>query len=891
MNRTKTKWGVPAHAARKTLLILSLLLAVAALLSPGRAKAQTAAGTSIGNQAAATYTDSSSVSRIATSNLVTTIVQQVGSLTLTANGAKTATPGSPVFYPHTLTNTGNGSDSFTLTLAPAQSGAFTLTGTHIYFDATGSGVPSNFTDLAGTSVTVAPGAANAYHFVTTGTVPPGATPGQTNNFPVTATSVFDATKSATDTDVTTVDSNAVINVTKTMSANTGAAGSGPYTVTLTYTNTGNNTATTFTMVDALPAGMTYVATSGRWSVTGATVLTDATGDVQPAAGSPHIDYSVTGNTITAIVNQVATGVSGQVTFQVNIAAGTAPGILNNTATDSYNDGSGTTVNGTSNTYNFTVRQSAAVTISDTGVAANDNDATINGIDTINSAAQGSTVTFTDVLTNTGNGTDSFDIIIPSNTFPAGTVFSFYKSDGVTPLIDTTGNSIPDTGPLATGASYTVIVKATLPAGATGGPFNATITATSTVVGALNAGANASMTDRLVAITSNAVDLTNNAAIGSPGVLGTGAGPEVSVVVNNATNPGTTTTFTLFVNNTSGAGTADSFNMVASSTTVFASSNTLPAGWTTTFRLSNGADCTAANLGSVISNTGTVNGGTNLLVCAVVSVPSGYAAGAQAVYFQSKSPTSGALDVIHDQVTVNTVHSVTLTPNGSNQIFPGGSVVYTHQLTNNGNVSEPITFTNPITSDTQVGWSSVFYQDTNTNGTLDAADQAISTATTFTLTPGQSVTLFVKVTSPAGAAVGTIDATTPRAGYNATFATAQDQSTVIAGELRLVKDQSLDATCSGTPGAFVQANITVGAVPGACVIYRITATNAGVSNITTVVVSDATPAFTVYFNNPVASTTVGTISAPANGTAGTITATVGTLTPSQSAVIIFAVKIQ
>ena len=62
--------------------------------------------------------------------------------------------------------------------------------------------------------------------------------------------------------------------------------------------------------------------------------------------------------------------------------------------------------------------------------------------------------------------------------PAGTVFTLYKSDGVTPLIDTTGNSIPDTGPLAAGASYTVIVKAALPAGSTGGPFNATITATS-----------------------------------------------------------------------------------------------------------------------------------------------------------------------------------------------------------------------------------------------------------------------------------------------------------------------------------------------------------------------------------------------------------------------------
>jgi uncharacterized repeat protein (TIGR01451 family) len=891
MNRTKSKWGVPALAAKKTLLTLSLLLAVAALLSPGSANAQTAAGTSIGNQAAATYTDSSSVSRFATSNLVTTIVQQVSSLTLTANGAKTATPGSPVFYPHTLTNTGNGSDSFTLTLAPAQSGAFTLTGTHIYLDANGDGIPDNFTDLTGTSVAVTPGAANAFKFVITGTVPPGATAGQTNNFSVTATSVFDNTKSASDTDVTTATSNGVINLNKTMSSNSGAAGSGPYTVTLTYTNTGNNTATIVTMVDALPAGMTYVAASGRWSVTGATVLTDATGDVQPAAGSPHIDYSVTGNTITAIVNQVASGVSGQLTFQVNIAAGTAPGILANTATDSFNDGSGTTVNGSSNTYNFAVRQSAAVTISDTGVAANDNDGTVNGIDTINAAAQGATVTFTDVVTNTGNGTDSFDITIPSNTFPAGTVFSFYKSDGVTPLIDTTGNSIPDTGPLAAGASYTVIVKATLPAGATGGPFNATITATSTVVGALNAGANASMTDRLVAITADTVDVTNNAAIGGVGVLGVGAGPEASAVVNNATNPGTTTTFTLYVNNTSGVGTADSYNMLASSTTIFGASNTLPAGWTATFRLSNGADCTAGNLGSVISNTGTVNGGANLLVCAVVSVPSGYAGGAQAVYIQAKSPASGALDVIHDQVTVNTIHSVTLTPNGSNQIFSGGSVTYVHQLTNNGNVSEPITFTNPITSDTQAGWSSVFYQDTNANGTLDAGDQAISTATTFTLTPGQSVTLFVKVTSPVGAAVGTIDDTTPRAGYNGTFATAQDQSTVIAGELRLLKEQTLDATCSGVAGAFVQSNITAGAVPGACVIYRLTATNAGVSNITSVVVSDATPAFTVYFNNPAASTTVGTITAPANGTAGTITATVGTLTPSQSAVIIFAVKIQ
>ena len=872
-------------------LLLSVVALAMFLVPTGAFAQQTAAGTSIGNQASATYTDSSSVSRTATSNVVTTIVQQVASLTLTANGAKTASPGSAVFYPHTLTNTGNGSDSFTLTLAPAQSGAFTLTGTHIYLDANGDGIPDNFTDLTGTNVTVAPGAANAFKFVITGTVPAGATAGQTNNFSVTATSVFDNTKAGSNTDTTTATANAVINVNKVMSSNSGASPSGPYTVTLTYTNSGNSTATTVNIGDALPAGMTYVAGSGRWSVTGATVLTDATGDVQPAAGSPHIDYSVTTNVITAIVDQVAPGVSGQITFQVNIAAGVAPSVLTNTATLSYNDGSGTTVNGTSNNYNFTVRQSAAVTISDTGVAANDNDGTINGIDTINAAPQGGTVTFTDVVTNTGNGTDTFDITVPSNTFPAGTVFTLYKSDGVTPLIDTNGNSIPDTGPLAAGASYTVIIKAALPAGATGGPFNATATATSTVSGALNAGANASMTDRLVAITASSVDLTNNAALGNPGVLGVGPGPEASAVVTNATNPGTTTTFTLYVNNTSAANVADSYDLLASNTTTFGSSNTLPAGWSVTFRASNGADCTAANLGAVISNTGVVNGGTAKLVCAVISVPNNFAAGGQAVYFQSKSPTSGALDQIHDQVTVNTIHNVTLTPNGSNQIFPGGSVVYTKNLTNNGNVTEAITFTNPITSDNLASWTSVFYQDTNTNGVLDAADQAVTTATTFNLTPGQSVVMFVKVTAPAGAAVGAIDTTTTRAGYNGTFATAQDTTTVIAGELRLLKEQTLDAGCTGVAGTFGQGNITAGAVPGACVIYRITATNAGTSNITSVVVSDATPAFTVYHNVPPASTTVGSIVAPANGTAGTISATVGTLTPTQSAVIIFAVKIQ
>src|SRR5258708_14175102 len=134
-----------------------------------------------------------------------------------------------------------------------------------------------------------------------------------------------------------------------------------------------------------------------------------------------------------------------------------------------------------------------------------------------------------------------------------------------------------------------------------------------------------MTDHLGAFTASTVDVTNNAAIGSPGVLGVGAGPEVAVVVNNATNPGTSTTFTLYANNTSGASVADSYDLLASSTTVFGGSRTLLTGWSVTFRASLGADCSAANLGSMISNTGVLDGGTAKLACAVITVPASYAA--------------------------------------------------------------------------------------------------------------------------------------------------------------------------------------------------------------------------------------------------------------------------
>jgi uncharacterized repeat protein (TIGR01451 family) len=241
-------------------------LAVAACAGLGAvAIAAPPAGTTIGNQATATYQDAAANSYTVTSNPVTTVVQQVAGLTLTANGTRVAAPGGQAVFPHVVTNNGNGTDSFTLGASNIGGDDFDLTGLVLYVDADGNGVPDNFTPVT----TTGPLAAGAsYRFVAVGSVPGTRLSGDVSTITVNAVSVFDAGQSAVNTDQVTVSSNAVINVTKSINSPSGASPSGPYTYTLTYTNSGNATAGSVRLTDLIPAGMTYVAGSARWSSTG-----------------------------------------------------------------------------------------------------------------------------------------------------------------------------------------------------------------------------------------------------------------------------------------------------------------------------------------------------------------------------------------------------------------------------------------------------------------------------------------------------------------------------------------------------------------------------------------------------------------------------------------------
>ena len=862
-------------------------LATFIILFGGGSKANAAptAGTVIGNQATATYQDTTGTSRTTSSNLVLTTVSQVKSFTLTADGAKTAAPGQTVYYPHTITNTGNGTDTYTLNVSTT-GGTFAHTGLAYFIDANGDGVPDNSTPITSTGPIPA---GTQFKFVVAGVVPASTTSGQTGTIGVGATDT--GTNTASNTDTTTV-ANSVINVTKSLSTTTGASPSAaPITITLAYVNPGTTAALNVVLTDALPSGMTYVAGSGRWSASGTTALSDGAGG-DPAG----INYTVTGSTVSATITSVGAGVSGNVTFQINIAGGLPPTNAGNAAVTTNTATFATSTQATANTNAVTYAVAPTTAVAATG-------------STVPAAGQGATVAFTNTITNNGNGTDSFDITFPTpgnpgNNFPAGTTFALFQSDGVTTLLDSNGNGTPDTGPLAPGASYNVVLKATLPAGATGGPFSVTKTATSK----FDPTKTATATDTLTAITNNTVDLTNNTArtdstpagtanAGNAATTGFGPGT-ASVIVTNTVIPSAsaaaTTAFRLLVNNTSTV--ADSYDLSLTSA--------LPAGWSVAFSNDGGAG-NCSTLGAALTNSGPLAAGTNKLVCAVVTVPAintgNAVAGTSNLTFKVQSPTTPAsADTIVDAVTVNPVHNVTLTPNGAQQTFPGGSVTYTHTLKNNGNGAETVTFPSGFLTDSQAaaGWTSALYIDSNGNGVLDVGtDTQVTTATTLPLAPNASSTLFVRVFAPASATgLSPADVAAVTATYNGGAATtsATDTTSVTDGLLLQKAQAAVGCTAAG-PFTYSTAAIAAGpnTAPGQCIAYQITATNTTVGSITSVVLSDNIPANTTRNDGcgaPVATggATVGGTSA--NGTGGTVTASLATLASSASSQFTFCVRI-
>lgn len=156
--------SLPPRLALKPTAPWAGILVLASGLLFGGSQAWAAAppaNTVIGNQATADYIDPNGLTQSATSNMVRTTVQQVGSFNLdgytTAStvvvNTKTGAASAVLYAPHVLTNTGNGADGFAIKVEFPNT-PNTLAGTSVYADANFDGLPDSTTALC--SVTPVP---------------------------------------------------------------------------------------------------------------------------------------------------------------------------------------------------------------------------------------------------------------------------------------------------------------------------------------------------------------------------------------------------------------------------------------------------------------------------------------------------------------------------------------------------------------------------------------------------------------------------------------------------------------------------------------------------------------------------------------------------------------
>jgi uncharacterized repeat protein (TIGR01451 family) len=645
-------------------------------------------------------------------------------------------------------------------------------------------------------------------------------------------------------------------------------------------------------------GFTYRAGSATWSA-GATALTDAytvgTPDATVGSSDAHYEAVTTGaeTIIRATLTNIGPNVSGTLSFQVEVLATAAAGTSTTTNSASFgidadSDPTNNTLTQYSNASPYDVQPSMAVVFNDGGsVTDGGNTRPVDtDVDSPNnpdlayaaSASPGQTLIFNNTAWNTGTDDDTFNIVLNTlagTNWPTGTTFRLYKSDGASPLTDSDGDGTPDTGPVAAGGSYTVVVRATLPAGACDptcpdGPFDLQVTATS----AGDPSQSNVAYDRLGALVAPVVDLAN-----SSGTVDSGVDQDVVDVAPTttlATLPGGSVVFDLFVRNEGGA--SDSYGLSYSASNF--DPGTVPAGWTVQFRTLASGSCSVTG-GTVITSVGPLAAGAEQQFCAVVAVPADGLAATTSVYFRVKSQVTGASDVKHDAVTISPVNQLTLQPSHTGQVAPGGTVVYPYSLSNNGNTTcgPADAFTFSVSESLQAeGWTFVLYRDVTGDGQIDAGDTVIDPATGIaglTLSPGDEVKLLVKVFAPAGAAAGATDVVTLTAsggcGGSATNSNAAAATTtVIVGQVRVLKTQAIDHDCDGTPSLPGGDPRTAGAShsaapmevrPGECILYRVSATNEGVAEIIGLSLADTLPTFTDFSAGPTCSKGSGSYSAP------------------------------
>ena len=842
----------------------------------------------ISNMAVGEYSEEgSTVVQVARSNLVQTTILPVYSLNLVAANNKTVVAGQTVYFNHILTNTSNETDQYTFAVSNNSTGDdfdFVNSSLTVYLDANNDGVPDG---LPITGYTL--GAGQSVGLVVAASIPNTISTGKVANLTLAVTSANGASGTNSNVDKATVTDQSTLVVRKKFSQITAANGD-VVTIRLDYQNPTNTIVPTATLTDTLGSNLTYEVNTGKWN--GVTVY-DAVGGTADPTG---INYSVTSNVVTATLTNIPANTIGYIEFNVKInksIAGRIENVINVTgpATD------------TSNTAVVNVLPVYAVRINGSSSNVNDNTSII----TASAVSQGGELKFTNYVWNTGNTTDRFNLTLTNNNFPVGSQIELYRADGVTPLLDSNADGIPDTGLLAANTNLPVVVKVRLPSSYT--VSTPTAFAVSPRAQSVGDGSKTSTIQDQGTLTpvSQLVDLTNspeNTGLGNGAVENNnGSAWKTILAVKSSSNSvaGGQAIFPLKISHT-GVGTE--YLLSANASSDF-SSLTLPAGVNRVrfYTSSNGTDCSV--LGNEIGKTRYLNDGETQLVCAVVEVDKVNNDVTVPIYFRVISTSfvatgNPAQDTIKNAVEIQSVNAkpkLEFTPDLHAQVAPLGTVVYRHLLTNPAATD----FTGSygfIINNSESSFNSVLFLDLDGDGKFSSGDLNIRTLADLpngkVVAHGQ-IQLLLQVTNVVNNNLNQANTTVVNLtdSSNQVIASIKDVTTVKQSQLTLTKLQARDFDCNGTADeSYTTNSLNIGKQgngQGQCVLYKVILTNTSATGLSTAFTfRDMTPAYTVLSQSPTC-TSCSSMTAPTVGNAGAVSGTLNSVAANQSYEFNFGVR--
>ena len=485
-----------------------------------------------------------------------------------------------------------------------------------------------------------------------------------------------------------------------------------------------------------------------------------------------------------------------------IAAGTPAGtVISNFATMNYKDLAGNAYPAfNSNTISITVKQVAGVAINPPTSAHTSGDSTYQ--------------TYSIVVTNTGNGTDIFDLLVGSSQNWTPQLFLDANRNGVLDASERTAGPITVTPAIAADSTLYLIARIFTPANTVDGTIDLmTVTATSQFKNTVTV--------------SGFYTTTNSAAVVSMSNAAAPTNPQ----------PGQPVTFTVGYSNsgTAAALTAVGSDVLSTNLTFVNGSIVAPGGTTASYNSSNR---------TITWTIGRIGGGQSGTLTFQVTVNAGVLAGSvisnQAGLAFTDSANGAARNITSPSTSITVAQFVSGIPTINPQtqsIDVGLNAQYRITLQNNGNGPD----STRITTSSSLGLLWTYWVDANNDGIYgNDGDYTINVSNTGKILPNGGLLNLIAVT--------TIPALTPDHAIDSTkFTFTSLSNPAVSGTIVGV------ITVKAPVMSLVKSYAVFGggeSITGAKIVFTVAYHNNGTGAAQSIIVSDIIPTHMTYVANSI-----------------------------------------